>query len=340
MRELATIRKIIDIQPIPKADAIEVATVDGWRVVVKKGEFSVGDLALYLEVDCWVPHSIAPFLTKEGSEPKVYNDVPGQRLRTIKLRGQLSQGLLLPVSVAYNEDPADYDHVFLEGDDVTELLGIQKWEKPIPAQLAGIMRGNFPSYIPKTDQERAQNLVAEIKEAEAAGLLFELSEKLEGTSLTVYFYDGDFGVCSRNLDLKETEGNTYWGMARKYNLEEKMSALDGFYAIQAEIVGPGIQDNIYQLTEPEMFVFDVYDIKAGVYMRPADRRAFVEKLGLKHAPVISEHVTLSSVDRLLDLADGNSVLYPTLREGLVYKQVDGGMTFKTVSNKYLLLHGD
>lgn len=153
MRKLATIRKITELNPIPKADAIEVATVDGWKAVVKKGDFKVGDLAIYLEVDSWVPYELAPFLSKD-KEPKEYNGVKGERLRTIKLRGQLSQGLLLPIDVAYNEDPPDYDHVFLEGDDVTELLGIQKWERPVPAQLAGLMKGSFPSFIPKTDQER------------------------------------------------------------------------------------------------------------------------------------------------------------------------------------------
>lgn len=153
MRKLATIRRISELNPIPKADAIEVATVDGWKAVVKKGDFKVGDLAIYLEVDSWVPYELAPFLSKD-KEPKEYNGVKGERLRTIKLRGQLSQGLLLPIDVAYDEDPPDYDHVFLEGDDVTELLGIQKWERPVPAQLAGLMKGSFPSFIPKTDQER------------------------------------------------------------------------------------------------------------------------------------------------------------------------------------------
>ena len=94
MRKLASIRKIADIRPIPDADAIEVAVVDGWKVVVKKGEYSVGDLAVYIEIDSWVPYELAPFLSK-GQEPREYNGVTGERLRTVKLRGQVSQGLLL-----------------------------------------------------------------------------------------------------------------------------------------------------------------------------------------------------------------------------------------------------
>ena len=115
MRKLATIRRISDIQPIPNADAIEVATVDGWQVVIKKGEFQVGNLAIYLEIDSWVPNTIAPFLSKT-KEPRVYQGIPGERLRTVKLRGQVSQGLLLSVTIL--------SHVVEEGDDVSEELKI------------------------------------------------------------------------------------------------------------------------------------------------------------------------------------------------------------------------
>lgn len=339
MRELANIRRIGYLSPIPNADKIEVASVDGWRVVVKKGEFNVGDLVVYMEVDSWVPHTIAPFLTKEGSEPKIYNGVPGQRLRTIKLRGQLSQGLVLPIEVAYEYEPADYDWSFVEGDDVTELLGIQKWEKPVPAELAGLMKGSFPSFIPKTDQERVQNIVGEIAAAEQAGLDFEVTEKLEGSSLTTYLYGDEFGVCSRNIDLKETEGNAYWEVVRRYNIEEKLRTLGTDYAIQGELIGPGIQDNIYRLSKTDFYVYDVYDIKAGAYLAPELRQELIKEIGLKHVPVLGVR-KLASVSELLVMANGKSVLYDTLREGEVYKEMNGGMTFKAISDEYLLLHGD
>ena len=153
MRKMATIRKIDAIGPIEGADAIEVATVGGWKVVIKKGEFSVGDLAVYCEIDSWIPTEIAPFLSK-GKEPREFEGVKGERLRTVKLRGQLSQGLLLP----YNILPFDSQGVMVEGNDVSELMNIQKWEMAVPAQLAGQVRGNYPSVIPKTDQERSKTL--------------------------------------------------------------------------------------------------------------------------------------------------------------------------------------
>jgi RNA ligase (TIGR02306 family) len=342
MRKLATIRKIDALTPIEGADAIECATVGGWKVVVKKGEYRVGDVAIYCEIDSWIPHEMAPFLSK-GKEPREFEGVKGERLRTIKLRGQLSQGLLLPytefptVVNAFHQTRLATDEPF----DVTEILGIKKWEKPMNAQLAGMARGNFPSLIPKTDQERAQNLVKEIAGAADSGQLFEVTEKLEGSSMTVYRIQGDFGVCSRNLDLKETEGNSFWETARRDDIEAKMIAVDEHwdFAIQGELVGPGIQGNIYNLSKPEFYVFDIYDIQAGVYLKAAARRDLIERMGLKHVPVITDDKDLGigTVDEMLAWAEDKSRLNDKQeREGIVFKEVNGGFTFKAISNKYLL----
>jgi RNA ligase (TIGR02306 family) len=331
MRKMATIRAVDGIAPIDGADAIETAVIGGWKVVVKKGEFTVGELAVYLEIDSWVPTELAPFLSK-GKEPREFNGVKGERLRTVKLRGQLSQGLLL------NLDTALPFTILHDGDDVSEVLNIQKWERPMNAQLAGMARGNFPSVIPKTDQERVQNLVKEI--AASVNLQFEVTEKLEGSSMTCYLIDGVFGVCSRNLDLKETADNTFWQVARKEQIEEKMRACgDGDWAIQGELIGPGIQGNIYKLSEPEFRVFDVYNIQAGDYLMPVYRRALIDRMGLKHVPVllVDKDLGVGSVDEILQWADGASKIGAgPLREGIVFKQVDGGMTFKAISNAYLL----
>ena len=227
-----------------------------------------------------------------------------------------------------------------EGLDVSEWLNIQKWEKPMNAQLAGMAKGNFPSLIPKTDQERAQNLVGEILAAAQAGTQFEITEKLEGSSMTVYQIDGEFGVCSRNLDLKETEGNAFWQTARRDGIEEKMRSVVGTdFAIQGELIGPGIQGNIYKLTQPEFRVFDVYSITTGAYLSPQKRRELIRNLGLLHVPVISvdKDLGVGSIDEILQWAEDISLLNPTVqREGIVFKECNGGMTFKAISNKYLL----
>lgn len=334
MRKLATIRRIDELNPIEGADAIECAVVGGWKVVAQKGLYNVGDLAVYFEIDSWIPHELAPFLSK-GKEPREFEGVRGERLRTIKLRGQLSQGLLMPLDVI------EIPFGLVDGEDVTEQLGIKKWEKPINAQLAGVCRGNFPTLIPKTDQERCQNLKKEIEQASVAGQLFEVTEKLEGSSMTCYLIDGEFGVCSRNMDLVRDENNTFWKVAIEQDIETKMRDVFGENnnaAIQGELIGPGIQGNIYKLSNPQFHAFDIYDIDGGEYLKPIFRRALVNRMGLTHVPVLADEKDLGigTIEELLLWAEGKSVLADTEREGIVFKDMNGGMTFKAISNKYLL----
>lgn len=334
MRKMATIRVIESIAPIKGADAIECAKVDGWRVVVKKGEFAVGSRVVFAEIDSWIPTEIAPFLSK-GKEPREFQGIKGERLRTVKLRGQLSQGLILPLC-ALTALSAD-------GDDVSELLNIQKWEAQNAPGEAGVPRGNFPSQIPKTDQERVQNIGDDIEAFRKAGTVFEVTEKLEGSSMTCYLIDGVFGVCSRNIDLKEDGAGHFWATARANDIEAKMRAIAGHleltdFALQGELIGPGVQGNIYNLSKHEYRVFDIYDIIDGEYIQPLSRELILRAVGVDSVPVLSTGaVIVSDVDGLLATANGKSVLAPNrLREGLVYKEIGGGATFKVISDEYLL----
>lgn len=339
MRKLASICKIEEIKSIPDADKICAYRVNDWWIVDTIDKYNIDDLVIYLEIDSWVPHELAPFLSK-GQEPREYNGVKGERLKTVRLRGQISQGLLLPISEHFLVKWSNFDGsrtLFDVGDDVTEILGIQKWEPPIPAQLQGTMKGNFPHFIPKTDQELCQNLSKKFNKYQS--FTYEVTEKLEGTSLTCYISDGEFNVCSRNLNLKETEGNTYWNVARKYNIEEKLREF-GYesIAIQSEILGPAIQNNIYELKEHQFFVFDVYDIKNGKYFTPEERQEFCKKLEFQHAPVL-ETIELKNltIENIISIADGFSQLNnKVLREGIVFKSLCGTHHFKSISNKYLL----
>ena len=339
-RKMATIQRIDELNPIEGADKIEVATVGGWKVVCQKGLYTVGDLAVYCEIDSFIPTAIAPFLTRDGHYPKTYEGVEGERLKTVKLRGQISQGLLLPLKEMYGALRGLNDH--FDGQDVSENLGIVKYEPPVSAQLAGISKGSFPSQIPKTDQERCQNLKREI--AGSIGTAFEVTEKLDGSSMTVYLLDGVFGVCSRNLDLKESEGNTFWKAARELDLETKMRDVADNFAIQGELIGEGIQKNIYGIKGHEFHVYDMYDILVGAYMPPPQVSNNCEKFGLHHCPVLDDNCILTeydTVDRLLELAEGKSRLNSKVdREGLVFKAVNGGFSFKAISNKFLMKHGD
>lgn len=348
MRKLASVRRIANILPIPDADAIEVAVVDGWKVVVKKNEYRVGDLAVYLEIDSWVPHELAPFLSK-NAEPREYNGVRGERLRTVRLRGQISQGLLLKTtdlkfavetkSVGPDSSAVlrieNLDH---EGADLTELLGIQKWEPEIPAQLAGQVRGLFPTHlIPKTDQERIQNCFEDIK---AKGDVdYEASLKLDGTSCTIFRWEGELRVASRNLELKineENAGNTLVAMALKIG-----DKIPNGYAFQGELCGPGIQGNREGFGEHKFFVFDIFIITDHQYVTPEYRIHKCQQLKLNHVPVLGTNWKApASVEEGLALAEGPSINHK-IREGIVWKcNQDPKFSFKTISNKYLLSGGD
>jgi len=355
-RKLASIQKIAEIKPIEGADAIEAVRVLGWWVVAKKSEFKVGDLAVYLTIDSWVPHDLAPFLSK-GKEPREYNGVKGEKLRTVKLRGQVSQGLLLkPTELVFAVETKSIGpgssaflrigHLYNEGEDLTEILGIQKWEAPIPAQLHGKMKGNFPSWARKTDQERAQNIWDEIYAAKEAGVRFEVTVKLDGSSCSIGMSpDNEYTVCSRNLSLQtDQEGNSFVLAGRKYGLEEKLAALGRPLMISGELMGPNIQGNQENLKEHELFVFDVFDPRTGAYVTAKERKDITEKLGLNHALVLHDGVTLdelgiNTLDDLLKFAEGPSINSPQ-REGVVFKSIDGSFSFKAISNKWLIRKGE
>lgn len=334
-RKMVTYREIDRLSPIAGADAIELAHIGGWQVVVKKGEFEVGDEVAYFEIDSWIPHEVAPFLSK-GKTPAIYNGVAGARLKSAKIRGALSQGLVLPVnSVEYLEMGQP-----LLGDDISKYYNVQKWEPMAALSLAGQQKGLFPAELNKTDQERVQNLSDQwFIATEELGTTFEVTEKLDGTSATYYLdADGGFHVCSRNFELKEDEGNFYWKIAKKYRIEEMMReiGLQG-YAVQGEIIGPQIQGNKYGLKDQEFFVFDIQRAVTFEHVRPNIRTNWVAMMGLQHVPVLESHAVLKGRNRILEEADGQSMVgVKPKREGVVWKAADGKDSFKAISNAWLL----
>lgn len=337
-RKLASVRVISNIQPIPNADKIELVTVDGWNVVVAKDVgHKVGDLVIYCEIDSFLPiREEFEFLRK--SSYKKMGDVEGFRLRTVKLRGQVSSGLILPLSILNPPNTNIYVTPF-EGLDVTEMLDIVKYEQPIPAELAGKVKGVFPSFIPKSDEFRIQNLTKEYEEWKYQSKhQFYVTEKLDGSSATFYVKDGEFGVCSRNLELLETEGNTFWKVARELDLENKMKSLGKNISLQGELIGEGIQGNPYKLKGQTIRFFTGYDIDKQERLNLRDFIVILELLGLQSVPILSiEFFLPDSVEQLLQQAEGKSVLNPdTEREGVVVRSMDGSISFKAISNTFLL----
>jgi RNA ligase (TIGR02306 family) len=339
-RKLASVRVINDIQKIPEADMIELAIVDGWKVVVAKNVgHKIGDMVIYCEIDSFLPiKEEFEFLRK--SSYKKMGDQEGFRLKTIKLRGQVSQGLILPISVLNPTDTNIYVTPF-EGLDVTEMLGIVKYEPPIPAELAGKVKGLFPSFIRKTDEERIQNLASEyelFKTQNKEGMKFYVTEKLDGSSATYYFKDGIFGVCSRNLELLETEGNTFWKVARELMLEEKLGTLDNNICLQGELIGEGIQGNPYKIKGQTVKFFNAFNIDTQEYLGLGEFIALINGMDLETVPVLDTNFTLpETVEDMLKVADDKSVLnFSFDREGIVIRSSDRTISFKAISNKFLL----
>ncbi len=341
-RKLASVRVISNIQPIPNADKIELVTVDGWNVVVAKDVgHKVGDLVIYCEIDSFLPiREEFEFLRK--SSYKKMGDVEGFRLRTVKLRGQVSQGLILPMSVLNPPDTNIYVTPF-EGLDVTKMLDIVKYEPPIPAELAGKVKGAFPSFIPKTEEFRIQNLTKEYEEWKYQSKhQFYVTEKLDGSSATFYVKDGEFGVCSRNLELLETEGNTFWKVARELDLENKMKSLGKNISLQGELIGEGIQGNPYKLKGQTIRFFTGYDIDKRERIGFIHFIVMIMDMGLEYVPVINPEFGFllpDTIEEMLQYAEGKSALNPdTEREGVVVRSLDGSISFKAISNKFLLNH--
>jgi RNA ligase (TIGR02306 family) len=355
-RKLASIRVISNLSPIEGADKIETATIDGWKVVVAKDVGNkVGDKVIYCEIDSFLPiRDEFEFLRK--SSYKKMGGEEGFRLKTIKLRGQVSQGLILPLSVLKSTDivkvttvktewgnqyelfAEDGEPIVEVGDDVTEVLGIVKYEPPIPAELSGKVKGFFPSFLRKTDEERVQNLTKEYENYKSLGRKFYVTEKLDGSSATFYYKDGVFGVCSRNLELLETEGNTFWKVSRELDLENKMKDFGVNISLQGELIGEGIQGNPYKIKGQTVKFFNLFDIDLQVYHSLAHLDRALGIMGLKMVPIVDEFFNLpETIEELLKYAEDKSVLNSNFdREGVVIRSNDRTISFKAISNKFLL----
>jgi RNA ligase (TIGR02306 family) len=346
-RKLVSIQKIEEILPIEGADRIEKIRIKGWWVVSQKGVYKTGDLVLFYEIDSFLP--IIPeydFLLKGASPKKMLVEgveKEGIRLRTVKLRKQISQGLIMPLSLLDDVDEIVYN-VNIEnvkkdiGADVSELLGIIKYEPPISANLSGIIKGSFPYFIPKTDEERIQNIPEILNEPINE---FWISEKCDGVSVSFYKKDGIFGVCSRNLELSDCDC-TQWNYAKEKNL---INLLPEGFAIQGELVGEKIQGNPLKIKGHKVYFFNVYDINNRRYYNFNEFKYFIENIMMSETvPVIKQNTNIPrAVEELIKLAEGKSILNINVeREGIVIRPMieskfkDERFSFKAINNVYLL----
>ena len=379
-RKLAEIARITNISPIEGADKIEVAQVMGWETVVQKGIHNVGDLVVYFSIDSVLPEIPEFEFLRKNCYVTAASSVNGAgfRLKTIRLRGQVSQGLIVPIRELFRWEDCHYVRTVIskvhrdensltlesqdyyldpeEGDDVTDVLGVVKFERPISPNLAGKARGNFPTFIPKTDQDRIQGNFKKFDKNRDDD--WEVTIKLDGSSATFYF-DSEtdrFGVCSRNLDLIETEDNAFWQVARKYDIENKFRETANAYAafdmgplkmaIQGELMGPKVQGNREGFDDLRFFVFDIYDFGEQRYYNSHDRRVIADSFNLEHVPVVdTTKFDFTSPKQFIELAEtgyhnGKSINNP-IREGLVFKSVQHPeISFKAISNIFLMSGGE
>jgi len=379
MRE-ATIQRIESLTPILKADRIVMATMEGlgWACVVGKDDFQVGDPCVYFTIDSLLPETPWSAFLKGNLN-----------IKTMRFKGALSQGLALPVSILMGNlldgspitcTPKNKEGIILVmqtgfeqncpvGTDVTDILGVKHYEKPVPEGLIGDPKGGFPSHTAKTDEALLQNILGILKILEGEEVY--VSVKCNGTSTTFSMLEGDLDICGRTWSMKEfyqLEGkhpvqDTNWKMYRKYpGIEQALKDYDCI-SIQAELVGPGIRKNQMGLKELEIRVFNVWDIRKARYFGFPEIQEFCLKYHLPMVPVLyittphpadqggTQTPTMSgpmlTLAYWLELAKGNYEGTDNRQEGLVVRackpryilEVKNRASFKVLNNDFLL-HDD
>jgi len=349
MRKLVTVRKISAIEPIQGADKIEKVVVDGWNVVAQKGIHEVGKNILFFEIDSFLPESDARFESFMKFGTRTFDGVKGHKVKTIRLKGVYSQGIIMPLS----EFPEITDRQ--EDVDYAETVGIVKWEKLEVVGYNGDAKGTFPWFLRKSDQERIQNLYGKLSQTNY-NTKFVGTLKMDGSSITVFYVEGEkyegntqlgYGYCSRNQELKIPEagedvnsyGKFFQGacnshlFAKAFSLHMKFGS---YYAIQGELVGAGIQGNFEKFDTYQVFAYNIFDIEKQEYVDYNTFTQMAEAVDLQICPVVYEEqcILQESLEDILALANGTG-LKAAYREGVVWRQVDGQISFKAISNKYL-----
>jgi uncharacterized protein/RNA ligase-like protein len=368
-RELAYIAIIKSLSSIPGADKIEKAEVLGWECVVKKNDFKVGDVCVYIEIDS----ILKEYPCFEFMRPRKF------RVKTIKLKSQISQGLVMPVSILTEINPSFDLNKIKEGDNMTDILGITKYdpenlldvdsESPskktwlqnkwhfLKWKLFGFKKSKssigFPSDVPKTDEVRVQKMGGALERC--AGMRVYVSEKIEGSSITFvyrkqgnwlakllgqdFFYQG----CSRNRIVFSSRKNvpcTHFTkqMNDKYDILNKMKRLNRNLAIQGECFGPKIQGNVYRIPDLEMKIFSAFDIDKQAYVGYEELKSILGQLDLPMVPVIDDQaIYQNDIKYYVELSKIKSHIKKDIwAEGIVIRTLDSSLSFKSINPEYLL----
>jgi RNA ligase (TIGR02306 family) len=332
--KVATIERILEIKQHPNADNLELATINGWQVCVKKGEFKTGEYCIYVTVD-----SIF-----EDCPPYEFLRNKHFRIKTIKLRGALSQGIAFPISLI-NEFGNEITFELKEGLDISSIIKCKHYEKPVPAQLAGQAKGYRPSWIKKTDEDNIKSnpgILAELYDKP-----YVITVKVDGSSGTFYVKNNEFGVCSRNLELKQDDTNSFWKIAIQYDIENKIKTYfkDRNIALQGELYGPDIQDNLLGVNEVKFAAFNLFDIDKQEYLGHFDLLNFSNIMQIPMVKVLEIGNNFNyTLQQLQNLANELKYDNGNLAEGIVLRPVTemysetlkGRLSGKVISELYEL----
>lgn len=347
MRNLASVQQIWKIEPIEGADRIELAHVLGWQCVVNKNQFKEKDLAVYFEIDSFLPIRPEFEFMRNSSYKKTDLMGEGFRLKTMKFRGQISQGLLLPISL-FPELTGDEGI----GADVTDILGVKKWEIEEMATNGGTVIGTLPYDVPHTDETRIQanpELLNEFKDIE-----YYITTKMDGSSHSLSIDNNGFHVTGHNFEYKDDGVSGFYNYVNQNNYKEAMQKyfdehnLESF-TIQGEFCGAGIQKNRLKLIKPQWYVFTIR--VNGDRIGLVEMKSICNELGFTMVPLEEIGYDLPSkyptVEALLNRADGE---YPNggKKEGIVIrptepiysKLISCSLSMKVINNKYLLKNDD
>lgn len=350
---LATLERVVAVEPHPNADKLDIIRILGYDAIVGRNQYKAGDLVVFIQ-----PDSILP-TDKEWCQDLLRYTSKG-RIRSVRLRGEWSMGLVVSWadSGLFGKMDAHY-----EGSDVSDLLGVTKYEPPLPKNTQA--RGGLPYDIPKTDEERWQNIR---KIDDFMGKDVDVTLKIDGSSASFYCilpghhpaYKGSSpgaGICSRSLELKtgiDEAGipyNSKWHEAeRRYNILQKLRTYCVDHGVslvlRGEIFGEGIQGfahNPHAQGSVDFAAFSVYNITEGRYERINDDHYVMEVaplLGVPTVPLLESgaldgaHLTpelIAKYDHQLKSLEANGVVYNRF-EGVVCNFNDS--SFKIINKWY------
>lgn len=310
MNNLATIQKVTNVRSHPNADALDLVQILGWQVVVRRDEYKENDLCVYVVIDTVLPETPDfEFLRNKNF-----------RIKPIRLRGEESAGICFPLSVLPPHRMDAEGHDLYAGYDVTEILGIKHYEKPVPAELAGQAFGSMPGFLHVTDEDNLRSYPVAVPEM--FGRPYYITRKEDGSSGTFYLKGEEFGVCSRRIHLKDTESNGFWKMARKYNIHEALKTAfpNMDIAVQGEVVGPGIQRNQLGLREMEFHLFNIFNIGNRSYLDYNKIVEFTTNFNVPMVPLVSEGTAFGhTLEELVELANKQTYGTGGPAEGIVIR---------------------